>query len=134
MAYVRLAVTDDTQQITVRKLGQPKAQVVEILIQCYQPDGTWKAFRWSAGEVPEAVPGAGHLRFTGDIYGGIWVANQGDAEGYLWCRLIDDAGNVIFQETTPRTIPVGEAYIFPTGGITFDMPDRDYVLTIEAGH
>ena len=128
------APPDESQSITVLQVGETLAHIADIRIACYQPDGTWKVFSWASGETPQALPGAGHLQFYGDVASGILVQNNGDVPGKLWCRLTDDTGTVLFEETSTVEVQPGEGYIFPYGGITFDMPNRDYTLTVEVGH
>ncbi|MCD6148478.1 hypothetical protein J7J18_03840 [bacterium] len=133
-------VIDETGELTVIVLGNPLAVIDDIKIACKQPDDTWKVFSvLQGGETPQAVAGVGTLKFD-SISSGIWVRNNGDAQGILFCRVKDQLGNIIFERQSPYEIDVGVGYIFPQYDpqspetVLFDMPTHDYVIIVEAGH
>ena len=134
---VTLAVIDETKSWGITVLGNVLAKIGDIRLECKQPDGSWKTFKWASGEVPQAAPGAGNLRFASSLLSGILVSNVGTIAGPLYCKLTDDVGKVIFERTSPSVDP-GYAWPFPnyaTGEvITFDMPPKAYTIIVAAGH
>lgn len=135
---VTLQVIDRTESWEISAIGEPKADLTDIKLDCMQPDGTWRTFSWAAGETPAAVPGAGNLRFRSTLESGVFVSNVGTVRGKLFCRLTDDTGTVIFERWSAIEINPSEGWIFPNYEIgeviTFDMPPRPYTITVEVGH
>ena len=128
---------DETFNFTVKAVGEARADLLDVRIECKQPDGTWSAFAVgpTGTAVAQAVPGVGNLRFSSTLKSCIIVGNNGTVDGKLTCRLYD-ATKTIFSRTSP-VIEVGASWIFPSFGtevITFDMPAHDYTLYVEVGH
>ena len=103
------------------------------MLDCKQPDGSWKTYEraWDRERytvTAEAVVGSGTLRFK---YAFLQVLNDGDVAGTVFGKVVDDAGKTIWsksQTLEPGLLLVNEEEI------VFDMPNRDYVLTFQAGH
>ena len=135
---VGILAVDKTFNFTVKAIGEAKADLVDVRIECKQLDGTWKTFAVGpAGTaVASAVPGVGNLRFGSTIVSGILVNNVGTVDGPLTCKL-HDAVKTIFERTSP-VVGVGSGWVFPDFAtdevITFDMPAHDYTLYVEVGH
>jgi hypothetical protein len=103
------------------------------LLDCRQPDGSWKSFerawdRQRYNVTAEAVVGSGALRFR---YGFLQVLNDGDIAGTVFGKVTDDTGKTIWSKSDylePGLLLYNEEEI------VFDMPNRDYTLTFQAGH
>jgi hypothetical protein len=119
---------DEARGVTVTAIGEGLAHILKIAISCKQPDGTWKGFIvYPNGEVPSAVPGPGNLQFP---VMSIVISNEGTVRDTLYIRVVDDTGVQIgYWE---GDVDVGGQ--FANTSVTFDMPPRNYSLTIEVGH
>jgi hypothetical protein len=119
-------VVDQTQVFTIQQI-EAQAEIVQIWVLCTQPDGTQQGFIvYPDGQVPQCAPGVGNIYFGS---GAIGIRNIG-ASGTIFIRVVDDAGvELHYEEFTANT---GDL----RGNIAFavDMPNRDYTITIEAGH
>lgn len=129
----RLGV-DETMGFTITTVGEALAAISSISLGCKQPDLVWTVYNvYPGGAVPQAIPGASSLLFEPlGIGSKINVLNNGDADGDIFCRVIDDTGKLIFEET--QSIVAGGWTYFPSAPVAFDMPMREYILTVEVGH
>lgn len=126
---------DEARALTIKLVGEATAKLVKLQIRCKQPDGTMIIFDLlAAGVVPTAVPGVGNLVFLFDpiTRGDIQVENVGVVDGALYIGVIDDAGVTIGYWSSSAVVPVGGR--FSNASVIFDMPMRDYGLTVEVGH
>jgi len=120
--YVGVLGVDDLKTFTVTQIAEPKAVFSRLFIHCKQLDGAWAMYDILKGESAKAVAGAGNLKFEYmDIVAYSLVT------GTLFIRVKDDAGKQIgYWETTGGEVRNLE--------VTFDMPPRNYGLTVEIGH
>jgi hypothetical protein len=103
------------------------------LIDCKQADGSWKCFEraWDRERyevVAEAVPGKDSLRFK---YAFIGVLNDGTEKGTIFGKVTDDEGRTIWSASAslePGLVLINETEVL------FDMPNREYKVTLTAGH
>jgi hypothetical protein len=103
------------------------------MLDCRQPDGSWKSFerawdRQRYNVTAEAAPGSGNLRFK---YAFLQVLNDGDVAGTVFGKVVDDTGKTIWSKSDylePGLLLSNEEEI------VFDMPNRNYTLTFQAGH
>ena len=103
------------------------------MLDCRQPDGSWKSFEraWDRQRytvTAEAAPGSGNLRFK---YAYLQVLNDGDVAGTVFGKVVDDTGKTIWSKSgylEPGLLLSNEEEI------VFDMPNRNYTLTFQAGH
>jgi len=103
------------------------------MLDCKQPDGSWKTYeqawdRQRYNVTAEAAPGSGNLRFK---YAYLQVLNDGDVAGTIFGKVVDDTGKTIWsasQYLEPGLLLSNDSEI------VFDMPNRDYTLTFQAGH
>jgi hypothetical protein len=110
-----------------------KAYIWAFRLDCKQPDGTWKTYTRAAARsrydiTAEAVPGTGNLRFK---IGYLHVLNDGDEAAYCFARVFDDTGKTLWSRT--EYLEPGQIF-YNTEEIVFDMPNRNYTLTFQAGH
>lgn len=125
---VGILAVDGTKSFTVTAIGEAKAVITQILIACKQTDGTMKTFNvFPLAEMPSAVPGSGNLSFSA---GAIKIRNDGTVQGTLYIKVVDDVGTQIYYATGF----VGVGSTTWNTSVTFDMPARNYGLTIEVGH
>jgi len=113
--------SEATTPITVMEV---KAVFNMLYIRCKQPDGTFRAYNILAGELPQAVPGSGNIGFE---YGDIEAATP-TSVSYLFIDVVDDTGRAII------TWAVRDAAVVRSQSYYFDMPNRDYGLSIIIGH
>jgi hypothetical protein len=110
-----------------------KGYIWEFLLDCKQPDGSWKSFeqawdRQRYNVTAEAAPGSGNLRFK---YAFLQVLNDGDVAGTVFGKVVDDTGKVIWSKS--QYLEPG-LLLYNDTEIVFDMPNRNYTLTFQAGH
>lgn len=132
MAYifgypVTLEVIDDTRTFTITRVGEGQASIVALIVRCIQPDGTAVDFDILAGQTPTCLPGPGNIIFQ-TAY--IVVRNVGTATDTIFMRVTDDTGAQLYY--LEADLPPGGQM----GNVAFtvDMPDRNYTITVEAGH
>lgn len=126
---VGVDVVDETVQAAIAAVGEPRGHFTGLVLDCRQPDGTWRSFDILAGAAPSAVPGTGNLRFAAHS---IAVTNNGTVDGWITVDVHDDAGNLILSKN--QDTPVGGILYAPDADYTFDMPTHDYTLTARAMH
>jgi len=124
---VLAAGVDETKSFVVTAVGEPKASLVNLLIECVGTDGLWHTYNILAGQLPSAVPGAGRLRFPD---GAIYAKNVGTLDGNLFIRIKDDTGKVWYDYSS--STKVGETCW--NHAFNMDMPTRNFGITIEVGH
>lgn len=132
MRRVGVLGLDQTQTFTIIALGEALAEIQKINIDARQLDGTMQVFNiYPEGAVVSCVPGVGNLAMDGSAVG-VWVRNSGEVSGDIFCRMIDDDNITIFDQTF--LLEALQGLVFPWGGISFTMPERDYGIVIEVGH
>jgi len=125
------AGADESKSFTITVTGEAKASISGLRIDCKQPDGSWLTFDVLAGQAPKAFPGRGNLRFSAPTgYEYLRAMNIGYT-GTLYIKVTDDTGATIYY--TSRVVSPGSELVNDIE-IVFDMPNRNYVLTVEVGH
>jgi hypothetical protein len=113
---------DDSRTFTVTKVAGAKAVFSRLYVRCKQPDGTMAVFNILAGEAPKAVSGAGNWGFEYDD-----IEANSAVSGKLFIAVIDDTGvTKVYWSVTGTVLRTQKIY--------FDMPDRDYGITVRIGH
>jgi len=133
----RLRVLDETRSFTVVPTGPSFAKIDAIFIECFQPDGTWLNFGvHPAGQVPEAVPGIGNLRIS-PLLSYVAVRNASYYGGELYCKILDDQNVILLDEVQYVDATLTVLFPKPWGPndpLSITMPNRNYVISVEAGH
>ena len=126
---------DETRGFSVTVIGEALARLSTLKIGCRQLDGTMVFFDILLGEVPSGVPGVGNLLFRAMSPlpfrpSDVAAINDG-INGMIFMRVTDDTGaEILYAEGV-----VDQGYaMFMMSDVVFDMPARDYSLTVEVGH
>jgi len=132
----RVLGVDESRTFVIKSVGEGLARLSTLNIRCKRLDGTWQTFDILGGfAIPGAVPGVGNLMFRAMVPipfspSDIAVVNDG-IRGTIYMRVTDDEGTEILY--LEGVIDHGYA-LFMMSDVVFDMPFRDYALTVEVGH
>lgn len=127
---------DQTRTFTITRIGEPLARLSTLKIRGRQLDGTMRVFDILAGETPTAVPGVGNLMFAAMVPlpftpSDVAVINDGSESGTVYMRVTDDTGAEILY--LAGVVDIAYA-LFMMSDVVFDMPDRNYAISVEVGH